>query len=113
MPDEVIDEVLQNLPIQLEASVNHKFLQGKVDAYQAAGLTCTTVRIKQNGYRLIIEENNDLEASKHILAQFVKDDDLPKGEGRWESPVPVGDLVFRCVTAQLEEIGCTVDYEFV
>lgn len=113
MPDEVIDEVLENLPIQLEASVNHTFLQEKLNAYEAAGLTCESVRIKQNGYRLIIEENKNLEATKSILSQFVEEHDLPSVEGRWESPVAVGDLVFRCVSAQLEEIGCTIDYEFV
>jgi len=62
---------------------------------------------------LIIEENQDLEATKQILSQFVQAEDLPKEVGRWEAPIAVGDLIFRCVSAQLEEIGCTVDYEFV
>lgn len=113
MPNEVIDEVIQNLPIQIEASVNHTFLQDKLADYATAGLNCSSLRIKENGYRLIIEENENLEESKHILSQFVPEESLPKNDGRWESPIAVGDLIFRCVAAQLEEIGCTIDYEFV
>lgn len=113
MPVEVVNEVIQNLPIQLEASVNHKNLQNKLNAYSNAGLNCTSIMVKQNGYKLIIEENKNLDATKHILSQFLTEEDLPQNKGRWESPVPVGELIFRCITAQLEEIGCTVDYEFI
>ncbi len=112
MPDEIIDHVIENLPVQIEASVNHKSLQEKLTDYAQNGLTCSPLMIKQNGYKLIIEENANLAASKTILSQFLEEDALPDNGGRWESPVTVSDLIFRCVSTQLEAVGCTVDYEF-
>lgn len=113
MPDEVIDQVIDSLPVQLESSVNRKFIADKLNDYAAAGLTCTAIQIKQNAYKLIIEENADLEKSKSILSQFLPSEKLPSGNGRWESPIAVGDLIFRVISTQLEDIGCMVDYEYM
>lgn len=111
MPDEVIDEVLSNLPVQLNPSVNFKHLDEKLIDYSQSGLICSTLPIKHNGYRLIIEENPDVSATKTILSQFIDPESIPTKKGRWQAPVAVSDLIFRCVAAQLEAIGCTVDYE--
>lgn len=113
MPEEALEEILSNLPVQIEASVNVGNLNTRLAHYAANGLTCTTKAVKNNGFRLIIEENGNLPKSKEILAQFLPTEQLPSSVKRWESPVPLSDLMYRYVSAQLEAADCTVDYEYI
>ncbi len=113
MPEDALEEILAHLPVQLEASVNVGNLQSRLQHYAENGLICSTKAVKNNGFRLIIEENGNLPKSKEILSQFLPTEQLPTSGKRWESPVPVSDLIYRYVSAQLEEVDCTVDYEYI
>ncbi|NOQ74636.1 MAG: hypothetical protein GQ574_21670 [Crocinitomix sp.] len=112
MPAEIIDNVIANLPIQLEASANGKTVADKLKLYSAAGLNCTAHVIKPNNYKLIIAEMGDLQESKTVLAQYLSAEELPNKESPWEFPKPLGDLLYRCIADELEEAGCTVDYDY-
>lgn len=113
MPAEIIDNVISNLPIQLESSANGKTVADKIKLYGSAGLTCMAHIIKPNNYKLIIEQMGDLNQSKTVLAQYLSEDELPESiSSVWEFPKPLGDLLYRCIAAELEEVGCTVDYDY-
>ena len=112
IPEKIMDQVLDNLPIQLYASANGKTVSDQLKRYAAAGMECVARPVKPNNYKLIIEEISDLAATKKILAQFLGEENLPTKTGKWECPRPLGDLIFRCISAELEMVGCEVDYDY-
>lgn len=111
IPEEVIDDVLENLPIQIEPSINRKDVAAQIEKYKAAGLTCTSKLVQHNNYKLVIEESQDLDKTREILKQFVAEEYLPKDNLRWEIPFPLGELLFRYIAAQLEIVNCEIDCE--
>jgi hypothetical protein len=112
MPAEIIDNVINSLPIQLEASANGKTVADKLELLGAAGLHCTAHIIKPNNYKLIIEEMGDLPGVQAVLTQYISNEEIPTTEEHWEFPKPLGDLLYRCIADELEEVGCTVDYDY-
>lgn len=112
MPGEIIDSVIADLPIQLEASANGKTVAEKLALFGAAGLHCTAHIIKPNNYKLIIKELGKLSLAQAVLAEYLSPEELPNKQGSWEFPKPLGDLLYRCIADELEEVGCTVDYDY-
>ena len=112
MPEDIIDEVIENLPVQLNASVSRKYTSTLLEEYESAGLFCEAKVLKPNDIKLIIEEHGDLKKSREILKQFVYEDDLPNEIGRWEIPYPLGELLYRFIAAQLELADCEVDFDY-
>lgn len=111
MPPQIIDRVLKNLPIELDASLNAADLAVKLELYTAAGLKCTVNRIVPAKYKLIITKMKDLTRVRQILNQFMKEDQLPKTTARWESPEPFPALLARYAVELLEGAECEIDHE--
>ena len=112
MPEEIVNEVAESLPIQVEASINRAILMDTLQAYADAGLTVEANLLSHTHHQLVLEEIKDLKKSREILSQFVPEDALPKtGHTPWYSPVPMSDLLARFAIAQLEAVGTSADYE--
>lgn len=111
MPEDIIDEVLLSLPIELETGLNRADLTAKYNTYQAAGLNCKARVLDTGKHYLIIESTSSLENARNILGQFYSTDQLPTTSSYWKSPEPLGDLLLRYATIQLENAGCELDYE--
>ena len=110
MPEEVIDEVLANLPIELETGLNRVDLAERLPAFKEAGLSWTANVLDTGRHYLIIEQMGNQEATRTILAQFFPQDELPVS-APWTSPSAMGDLLLRFATHQLEAAGCQLDYK--
>ncbi|HAA16839.1 MAG TPA: hypothetical protein DCE41_36055 [Cytophagales bacterium] len=112
MPEEIVEEVLENLPIQVEASVNSQKIEEVVSQYTTEGLMVDTVLLEQTHHKLVVEEIQDMQKSREVLSQYIPQEELPtKIPTPWYAPVPMNDLMVRYVAAQLEAIGCEVDVE--
>jgi hypothetical protein len=109
IPDEVIDQVLENLPVQLDASVHPQHLENLLARYTEAGLTCTTTKNEVSQFNLKITEVTDLEKTNALLEQFFGKDELPKKDQEWITPTSTGDLMTRFLIEQLEALGCEVE----
>ena len=111
MPEDIIEEVLQNLPIELETGLNRADLTAKYSIYQDAGLDCKARVLDTGKHYLIIESTSNLEDAKTVLGQFFSTNQLPTTSGYWKSPTAMGDLLLRYASTQLENAGCELDYE--
>ncbi|MEL6539146.1 MAG: hypothetical protein AAFQ98_27270, partial [Bacteroidota bacterium] len=96
IPLEAVEEVLDNLPIQVEESVSRELVAGKLEAYEAAGFTVEAHLLEQTHHQLVIEEIKDLQRSREILGQFLPGHSLPqRADQPWYSPIPIGELLAR------------------
>jgi hypothetical protein len=111
MPDHVIDEVLENLPVQLIESVCVAEVESLITEYSNAGLHCIPVLLPICDYQIVINEISDLSAAREILKQFFKEEELPKSNNMWASPRPLKNLLARFVIAQLESQGIEAEYK--
>lgn len=112
MPEDIVDEVLEQLPIQLEASLNTADLQEYLSKYSAAGMSCEVKRVSHKPYRLIIQRMGDMNKAKKILARMMPEETLPRTTATpWVAPEPLNDVMVRYAIAQLEQIGAVAEYE--
>lgn len=107
-----VHELIPHLPVQIIASIRYHEVENKLSELQNNGLSCSAVPVRCNDFKLIIEENGDLEKSREVLRQFVAEEELPNDTGRWEIPYPLGDLLYRYIATQLEIADCEVDCEY-
>ena len=113
MPLDIIDDVLDNLPIQLDESVNKTILYEKLALYNKAGFKCLIKPIPFGVSILSIEEIQDIENTHHIIKQFYTDAVLPTIGEKWVSPKPHNHILTRYIACQLESIGCVVETKFI
>ncbi|MEN0016692.1 MAG: hypothetical protein AAF706_03705, partial [Bacteroidota bacterium] len=112
MPREVVDEVLNNLPIQVVPSISRAAIQDTVNSYQQAGLVCEARLISHAQQRLVIEEVKDEQKTRAVLSKFLPKELVPpQVKTPWYAPIPMAELVARYAVAALEANGCEVDYE--
>ncbi|MFA0961050.1 hypothetical protein AB9P05_04540 [Roseivirga sp. BDSF3-8] len=112
MPEEIVDEVLENLPVQLEASVSAQHIEQKLKDYQTAGLLCSSRRLTNTPRQLMVDEIQSQEQARKVLSRFVPADQLPHPiRTPWQAPVPLSDLMARYAVQELEAAGCDADYE--
>jgi hypothetical protein len=103
MPDEIIDEVAQNLPLQLDESLGITAIDEKMTRYAAAGLTCHIEPIPFGDKYLEITEITDFDGVNTVLSQFFDTAELPNHTTpTWQSPKPIKPLLARYAAAQLE-----------
>lgn len=112
MPDDIVEEVLAQLPIQLEASLNTADVQENIRKYQEAGMTCEVKRVSHKNYRLIIHRMGDIRKAKSILSRMLPEEALPQTTATpWSATVPLNDVMVRYAIAQLEQAGAVAEYE--
>lgn len=111
MPDDIVEDVLANLPVQLETGLNRADIAERVPNLRAAGLECKAVLLNTEKHYLLIEQMGNLEATRNALAQLYDTSHLPTAQKKWKSPAPMGDLLLRYTTNLLEQAGCEIDYE--
>ena len=110
MPEEGSDQVLANLPIELETGLNRADLAERLPAYKEAGLSCTAQVLDMGRHHLIIDSMGDVEQVRTILAQFFPSNELPSS-APWTSPSALGNLLLRYASHLLEAAGCELDYQ--
>ncbi len=109
MPDEIIDEVLEHLPILLNDAVNRKTLQELLELYAAAGLRCSFNKVPFGDKQLVVGNISEPGQAANILNQFYTDVTIDKTAGKWVAPKPVSPLLSRLLAQQLQDIGCEVE----
>jgi hypothetical protein len=106
MPDDIIDEVLTNLPIVLHESVNTALLTEMLDNYKQAGLNCSYHAISNVSSMLSVQHISNFEKAKQILSEYYDTQTLTKNTTEWIAPTAINNLIARYALAQLETIGC-------
>ncbi len=107
MPTEILDDVLENLPLQLDESVGRFVADEKMAMYQEGGLTCHIEPIPFGDKYLHIDEIIDLVLVNQILMQFFEEAELPTAAtNSWKSPKAIKPLLARYTVAQLDANNC-------
>ncbi len=106
MPDDIIDEVLNNLPIVLHESVNTALLTEMLEKYKQAGLHCSYRPVSDVPYLLSIQHISNFDQAKQILSEYYNTQSLLKNTLEWVAPTAINNLIARYALAQLETIGC-------
>ena len=107
MPEDIIDPVLQNLPVQLEEGLPVQEAIQVIEDYKNDGLNCSIKPLATSDCRIRIDTIIRLEDTLNILSQFVSKEQLPSKEGQsWTSP-PLKRLITRYVEAKLNDIETT------
>jgi hypothetical protein len=109
MPPEIIDEVLQQLPVQLHDSVNRQTVQELLQEYNAAGLHCSVAKIPFGNQQLTVENIDHAEQAEAILNQVFKNVLIKKETKKWVAPEAVSPVLGRLLAQQLQQIGCEVE----
>jgi hypothetical protein len=109
MPEEIIDKVLENLPILLNDAVNRRTLQELLELYTAAGLRCSVNKIPFGDKQLVVDNISEPVQTASILNQFYRGVTIDKAASKWVAPVPVSPLLGRLLAQQLQDIGCEVE----
>lgn len=109
MPEEILSEIANNLPVVLDESVNKKDLPEKLALYTTAGLTCSFNNIPLGKYNITINQIPDLDKTKDVVKQFFSEGLNIKQNTKWTSPKPLQHILTRYMTEQLEELGCVVE----
>lgn len=109
MPEEILSEIANNLPVVLDESVNRKDLSEKLALYATAGLTCSYTNVPLGKYHITIDQIPDLDKTTAIVKQFFSEGINLKQNTKWTSPKPLQHILTRYMTEQLEEVGCVVE----
>lgn len=109
MPQEILSEIANNLPVVLDESVNRKDLSEKLELYTNAGLTCSYNNVPLGKYTITIDQIPDLDKTTAIVKQFFSEGINIKQNTKWTSPKPLQHILTRYMTEQLEEVGCVVE----
>lgn len=113
MPHSIVGEIAKNLPVALDESVNRKDLIEKIELYENAGLQCSFKHIPTGNYTISVENIGDWTQTKMVVKQFFNEESIPSNAEKWESPKPLKHILSRYLAYQLEDIGCSVETQFV
>ncbi|WP_299675046.1 hypothetical protein [uncultured Dokdonia sp.] len=109
MPEEIIDTVLTNLPVQLEEGITIQEAITQIETYKATGLHCACRALATTDTQVHIDPIIDLEATRNLLSQFITEDQLPSKEGQsWSSPF-IKKLIARYIESKLIEIQTSIE----
>jgi hypothetical protein len=107
IPEDIVDEVANNLPVQLNDSLNRHDLQQLLGQYKAAGLQCSFAELPFGNQQLVVDEISQPTETAAILSQFYGPTTLGN-DTQWQAPKPISPVLGRLAAHQLEQIGCTV-----
>lgn len=114
MPEEIVEEVIQELPIQLEESVSYAAVAEKLKMYKNVGLNCEAYSIPFNLCNVVIEQLNYSAQINEILSNYFDKNTLPNSAStKWKSNIPINQLLARFIAYQLQLINCEVNIEIV
>lgn len=113
MPEEIISDLLKNLPVVLNESVNRHDLEKLLSIYQKAGLKCIFNAIPHGERQIIIEDLSDKAKAEEVISQFYPGTVINENSKPWVLPKSVKPLIARYLGARLEQIGCVVEQKFI
>ncbi len=105
IPKQILDKVLENLPIQLHESLSKKETEKTLKKYANVGLTCHSEVIIPKKHDLVITKITDLKKTRSILTNFFNENEIPTNKNKWISNKPQHHLLMRYAVAQLKTIG--------
>lgn len=104
MPVEIIDTVLNNLPVQLDEGLTIQESINHIESYKDFGLICSCRMLDTSDTQMHIDEVVNIEETQKLLSQFVPENQLPENEGQsWSSPF-IKKLIARYIESKLTEI---------
>lgn len=109
MPSEIIDEVLESLPVQLFASLDNLEAHQKKESYALAGLTCSVHPVLYKEHEILINQLDYDEEVIRILSNFFAEKDLPKAGKHWVSPYVLPTVLAEYIAFHLERLDCTYE----
>lgn len=113
IPKEIINDVLKNLPVVLNESVNRKDLQDFLLIYKKAGLKCTYNPIRSGDRQIIIESLTDKSKAEAVINQFFPGTEINENVKPWILQKPVKPLIARYIGSCLEQLGCVVEQKYL
>ena len=113
MPNEILADIHQNLPVVLDESVNHIERDQKLEQYQQNGLQCESKAIPFGKYKITVKNIQNQEKVAQVLTQFYKDAVIKNNTEKWTAPAPMCTILNRYLEKQLEFMGCEVEQEYV
>ncbi|WP_075343438.1 hypothetical protein [Tenacibaculum agarivorans] len=107
MPEAILEDVQNAMPITLFESINRKNAEKIVESSVAMGMTVDVEKDVNFKKKLQIEAIEDFENVTNVLRQFIAKEDLPKeGAKNWESKEAIPPIIARYLLAQLEQLMC-------
>ena len=112
MPENIVDEVIQELPIQLDESISYAAVAEKLKMYKKVGLNCEAYAIPFSLCNIVIEQLNNTTQVNEILINYFDKNTLPIANStNWKSQKPINQLLARFISYQLHLINCEVTIE--
>lgn len=114
MPEDIVDEVLANLPIQLEESIAFPLVSSQLENYKNHGLNCSAYEIPIGDYTLEIAHLENREEVIDVLENYFEKNEIPKPhDTTWTAPKPIKKLIARFIAVQLQNLNCEVNLKLV
>lgn len=112
LPAELIDCVLENLPVVVEEGVAHNALQDRLQRWQAAGMPVRPQVASLRRCRLRIPAGSQLAPALGLLQQSgLLPPDSPVPRLPWQSPVLHGELLPRWLQQGLEQLDIPIEWQ--
>ena len=112
LPAELIDCVLQNLPVVVEEGVAHSALQDRLQRWQAAGMPVRPHVASLRRCRLRVPAGSQLAPALGLLQQSgLLPPDSPVPRLPWQSPVLHGELLPRWLQQGLEQLDIPIEWQ--
>jgi hypothetical protein len=108
MPADILDDVISNLPVQLNDSLNRHDVQQLLEQYTAAGLQCSIAKLPFGNQQLLVDDISKPDEASAILSRFYGNISLGSSTSHWQAPRPISPVLGRLAAQQLEQIGCAV-----
>jgi len=109
MPQGIITEVLNNLPVQLFSSLDKLEVYEKRDRYKSAGLTCTINPIVHKEHMIELHQLAYDDEVIRLLSNFFSEKDLPTNGKHWTSPYALPTILADYMEYHLERLDCTYE----
>ncbi|MEB3734251.1 hypothetical protein ULF88_09440 [Halopseudomonas pachastrellae] len=112
LPAELIDCVLENLPVVVEEGVAHSALQDRLQRWQAAGMPVRPHVASLRRCRLCVPADSQLAPALGLLQQSgLLPPDSPVPRLPWQSPVLHGELLPRWLQQGLEQLDIPIEWQ--
>ncbi|MEH6686561.1 MAG: hypothetical protein V7693_04795 [Halopseudomonas sabulinigri] len=112
LPPELIDCVLDNLPVVVEEGVATQALASRLDAWRAAGMPVEVTPVTLRQSRLLLPKAGNAAGAIGLLQQAgLVDSDQTQLALPWRSPLIYGELMPRWLQDALEQLGIQHKWE--
>ncbi len=112
LPAELVDCVVDNLPVVVEEGVAAQNLSTRLDAWRSANLPVQAVPVTLHQCRLALTAGSNADAALPLLAQAgLVEQSQTRLSLPWRSPVIYGELMPRWLQEALEQLGIEHSWE--